>query len=85
MADELTPNQPRVLNNIAVALEANGRFDEARTTYQAGLALDSSSSALKQNYQRFQEFYATFVAVDEDEESDDAEDDDSGEEQDDEA
>ena len=61
LADELTPNQARILNNIAVALEANGRFDEARATYQAGLALDPSSSALKKNVARFEEFYRTFV------------------------
>jgi Flp pilus assembly protein TadD len=39
LADELTPNQPRILNNVAVALEANGRFGEARAAYEAGLAL----------------------------------------------
>jgi tetratricopeptide (TPR) repeat protein len=63
LADELTPRQPRILNNIAVALEANGRFDEARTTYETALALDPSSSALRKNFDRFKEFYATHVAV----------------------
>ena len=62
LADELTPKQPRILNNIAVALEANGRFDEARTTYEAALALDPGNSALKKNFSRFQEFHSTFVA-----------------------
>ena len=62
LADELTPNQPRILNNIAVALEANGRFEEARTTYRAGLAIKPSDSALKRNFDRFEEFYATFIA-----------------------
>jgi Flp pilus assembly protein TadD len=76
-ADRLTPNQPKILNNIAVALEANGRFDEARTTYEAGLALDPSNPALKKNMKRFEEFYQTFVtSEDEDDESPD----DSGEE-----
>jgi tetratricopeptide (TPR) repeat protein len=70
LADELTPNQARILNNIAVALEANGRFDEARTTYQAALALDPSSSALKKNIARFEEFYAAYVV--EPEEDDDS-------------
>jgi len=71
-ADRLTPDQPKILNNIAVALEANGRFDEARLTYEAGLALDPSNNALKRNLQRFTEFYATFVA-DEDEDEDSGE------------
>ena len=69
IADELTPNQPRILNNIAVALEANGRFDEARQVYQAGLALDPKNSALRRNFERFEEFFTTFVAV-EDEDGD---------------
>jgi tetratricopeptide (TPR) repeat protein len=62
LANELTPNQPRILNNIAVALEANGRFDEARTTYQAALALAPNDSRMRTNFQRFEEFYATYVA-----------------------
>ena len=70
VADELTPNQARILNNIAVALEANGRHDEARTTYQAALALDPGNTRLQKNYQRFQEFYSTFVTADGDRDSD---------------
>jgi Flp pilus assembly protein TadD len=62
-ANELTPNQPRILNNIAVAQEANGLFEMALLTYQEGLAIDPSNNALRRNYTRFQEFYATYVAV----------------------
>lgn len=61
-ANELTPNQPRILNNIAVAQEANGLFEMALLTYQEGLSLDPNNSALRRNYARFQEFYASFVA-----------------------
>lgn len=61
-ANELTPNQPRILNNIAVAQEANGLYEMALLTYQEGLALDPNNSALRRNYTRFQEFYASFVA-----------------------
>jgi tetratricopeptide (TPR) repeat protein len=71
IADELTPNQPRILNNIAVALEANGRFDEARLAYQAGLALDPKNSALRKNFERFEEFFQTFVAVDDEDDDHD--------------
>jgi tetratricopeptide (TPR) repeat protein len=66
IADELTPNQPRILNNIAVALEANGRFEEARIAYQTALALDPSDSRLQRNYERFQEFVASFVVTEDD-------------------
>ena len=62
-ANELTPNQPRILNNIAVAQEANGLFEMALLTYQEGLAIDPSNNALRRNYTRFQEFYATYVAA----------------------
>ena len=61
-ANELTPNQPRILNNIAVAQEANGLFEMALLTYQEGLALDPNNNALRRNYMRFQEFYASYVA-----------------------
>lgn len=76
LADELTPNQPRILNNVAVALEANGRFDEARATYETALALEPSNSALKKNFSRFEEFHKTFVA-EEDAETDAEKDSDS--------
>lgn len=62
-ANELTPNQPRIINNIAVAQEANGLYEMALLTYQEGLAIDPSNSALRRNYTRFQEFYATYIAA----------------------
>jgi Flp pilus assembly protein TadD len=61
-ANELTPNQPRILNNIAVAQEANGLFEMALLTYQEGLALAPNNNALRRNYIRFQEFYASYIA-----------------------
>jgi Flp pilus assembly protein TadD len=61
-ANELTPDQPRVLNNIAVAQEANGQFEEALLTYQTALTIDPGNQALRRNYSRFQEFYAAYVA-----------------------
>jgi Flp pilus assembly protein TadD len=61
-ANELTPDQPRILNNIAVAQEANGFYEQALLTYQTGLSIDPGNQALRRNYARFQEFYATYVA-----------------------
>jgi tetratricopeptide (TPR) repeat protein len=63
-ADAATPNQPRILNNIAVALEANGRFTEAREVYERARALDPSNNAVRRNLARFEEFYKAFIAVD---------------------
>lgn len=62
-ANELTPGQPRILNNLAVAQEANGLYEEALLTYQTGLAIDPKNNALQRNYTRFQEFYASFIAT----------------------
>lgn len=61
-ANELTPNQPRILNNIAVAQEANGLFEMALLTYQEGLTLEPNNNALRRNYMRFQEFYASYIS-----------------------
>ncbi len=61
-ANNLTPDQPRILNNVAVAQEANGLYEEALLTYQEGLAIAPNNDALRRNYMRFQEFYATYIA-----------------------
>ena len=68
-ANELTPDQPRILNNIAVAQEANGMYEQALLTYQEGLAIDSGDNALRRNYSRFQEFYTSYIAPPEDTEN----------------
>lgn len=60
-ANELTPGQARILNNIAVAQEANGFFEMALLTYQEGLTIDPNNNALRRNYSRFQEFYASYI------------------------
>lgn len=65
-ANELTPDQPRILNNLAVAQEANGLYEQALLTYQHGLAIEPANKALKRNYARFQEFYTSFIAPPED-------------------
>jgi Flp pilus assembly protein TadD len=67
-ANELTPDQPRILNNIAVAQEANGMYEQALLTYQTALTIDPKDNALRRNYARFQEFYASYVAPPEDDE-----------------
>lgn len=61
-ANELTPAQPRILNNIAVAQEANGLYEQALLTYQEGLTIAPNNDALRRNYMRFQEFYSSYIA-----------------------
>lgn len=60
-ADGLTPNQPRILNNLAISLEALGRYEEARETYERALALAPNDGALRRNHARFVEFYTEYV------------------------
>ena len=73
-ADRLTPDQPRILNNIAVALEATADYDEARGVYLRGLEIDPGNRQLQKNYASFLEFYREYVADvdDKDAETDDA-------------
>ena len=59
-AARLEPNNPRILNNIAVAYEALGLFDEALESYQAALRAGPSDRELKSNYSSFVEFYQNF-------------------------
>ena len=61
-ANELTPDQPRILNNIAVAQEANGFYEQALLTYESGLSIAPGDGALQRNYARFKEFYASYIA-----------------------
>ncbi|HEV8630517.1 MAG TPA: tetratricopeptide repeat protein [Thermoanaerobaculia bacterium] len=53
---------PRVLNNLAVASEALGKFDQALTYYKQALVLAPGNSDLKANYDRFVSFYESFRA-----------------------
>jgi len=59
-ARERAPEDPRVLNNLAVACEATGRFDEALEVYRAALKVTPEDRGIKLNYSRFAEFYQGF-------------------------
>ena len=55
-AVELNPSDAMAHNNLAVALEANGDFDNALKEYREALRLDRSNSYIQKNYSRFTEF-----------------------------
>lgn len=67
-ADRLDPENPRILNNIAVAYEALGLFDRALETYQKALRLGRQKDEVRNNYSRFVEFYQNFRPREETEE-----------------
>jgi Tfp pilus assembly protein PilF len=56
-AAEKQPNNPRIVNNLAVACEATGQFEEALRYYKDALRLSPTDRTVKGNYTRFVEFY----------------------------
>ncbi len=59
-AQRLDPQNPEVLNNVAVAHEALGLFEQALTLYRQALELDQDNKTLRRNYARFVEFYQAY-------------------------
>ena len=59
-ARDMDPGNPRVLNNMAVALEAAGRYEDALEVYREALRVSPGNRALSENYARFLEFYEGF-------------------------
>ncbi len=53
----------RVLNNVAVAYEALGRFEQALATYREALAIAPGQADLKRNYSQFLEFYQGYQSA----------------------
>jgi tetratricopeptide (TPR) repeat protein len=49
-----------VWNNVAVAYEATGNYEEALKSYRKALELAPSDQEIKRNYARFVEFYQSF-------------------------
>ena len=59
-ARTLAPRDVRVLNDLAVAYEAVGRFDDALKTYRSALEVEADQRRVRQNYTRFLEFYQSY-------------------------
>jgi Tfp pilus assembly protein PilF len=55
-AVELNPDDAMARNNLAVAYEAIGDFDNAARQYREALRLDRGNSYIQKNYSRFTEF-----------------------------
>jgi Tfp pilus assembly protein PilF len=54
-AVQLDPEYAAAWNNLAIAYEHEGKFDEARKAYEKALALDPKNLMIKQNYDLFKE------------------------------
>lgn len=59
-AERLDPNNPRALNNLAVAYEAVGDYQKALDYYKLALKQSPDNRELRANYSRFVEFYQGF-------------------------
>ncbi len=55
-AIELKPDDAQAYNNLAVAYEANGDFENAAKAYRDAMRLDKSNQYIQKNYSRFVEF-----------------------------
>jgi Tfp pilus assembly protein PilF len=55
-AVELDPSDAMAHNNLAVAYEANGDFDNAAKEYREALRLDKGNTYIQKNYSRYVEF-----------------------------
>src|SRR4051812_35358683 len=55
-AVQINPSDAMAHNNLAVAYEANGDFDNARKEYLEALKLDRSNAYIQKNYSRYVEF-----------------------------
>jgi len=55
-AVDINPGDAMAHNNLAVAYEANGDFDNARKEYLQALKLDRSNEYIQKNYSRYVEF-----------------------------
>jgi Flp pilus assembly protein TadD len=60
-ASTLTPGNGQILNNLAVTLEALGRYDEALAMYKQALRATPKDNIIRKNYARFAEFYTSYA------------------------
>jgi Flp pilus assembly protein TadD len=58
-AAKLAPDDPEILNNLAVASEAVGETARALAAYKRALELRPDDAKIKRNYARFAEYYTS--------------------------
>lgn len=54
---QMNPKDARAHNNLAVAYEALGRYDDAEREYQKALELDPGNKAIQRNYINFKQVH----------------------------
>lgn len=56
-AVEIDPTYPAAWNNLAIAYEEQGNFDQANKAYAKAVELDPGNTLIRQNYDLFKEIY----------------------------
>jgi len=59
---KLSPGNPRILNNLAVAHETGGNFQKAEELYKEALRQSPGDRDIKQNYELFSAYYKELLA-----------------------
>ncbi len=54
-AVEIDPTYAAAWNNLAIAYEHEGKFEEARNAYEKAIKLDAKNVLIRQNYDLFKE------------------------------
>src|SRR5688572_18520755 len=54
-AVQLDPTYAEAWNNLAIAYEHAGKFDDARKAYETAIKLDPKNTMIRQNYDLFKE------------------------------
>jgi tetratricopeptide (TPR) repeat protein len=60
-AHQVKGDDPKLLANLAVSLEALGRFDEALEMYKQAAELAPGNTQIRRNYARFAEFFSAYA------------------------
>ena len=55
------PDNPRLRNNLAVAYESLGQFEQAEAQYKEARRLDPDNKEIRDNYTAFQELYKSLL------------------------
>jgi len=61
---ELAPTDAQILNNLAVACESNGHYEDAEKYYVQALEADPKDRTIRDNFERFRIFYARYLQKD---------------------
>jgi Tfp pilus assembly protein PilF len=56
-AVEVDPTYAAAWNNLGIAYEHQGKFDQARKAYEKALLIDPNNNYIRQNYELFREIY----------------------------